>query len=285
MIHDGSLGRIFCGGLFGSQFPWFLKHLRGDTPPGAITHHFPHLLCSITGQEHHLFDTSAGQMAHPILYNPLSQSRNSRQRAVHGKEADLGPVRRTNQDGFHQQAPLPNVFLWWHMAEEPGWQEWDRSWLESQYGLAPTKDIHYTDGHSLGNFRNPADMPALYQLWDCLLYLSGGEGFGMPAWEAMCCAIPVVYTNYSSHGEFLSRANAGLPVGGILQPEKRTCIWRMVADVEQAIEALRKIYFGRALGNALGANGGAFVRQFTAGIQAERWHSMLQKLNSSSISG
>jgi glycosyltransferase involved in cell wall biosynthesis len=174
--------------------------------------------------------------------------------------------------------PLSNVFLWFHMPKEPGQEDWGRSSLEQQYGLTPGKDIHYTDGHCVGNFTSPADMPTLYQLWDCLLYLSGGEGFGMPAWEAMCCAIPVVYTNYSSHGEFLSRANAGLPVGGILQPEKRTCIWRMVADVEQAVEAVRKVYFARALGSALGANGRSFVRQFTAEIQAERWHSMLQKL-------
>jgi 3-oxoacyl-[acyl-carrier protein] reductase len=28
-------------------------------------------------------------------------------------------------------------------------------------------------------------------------------GIGIPAWEAMCAALPVVYTNYSAHGEFL----------------------------------------------------------------------------------
>ena len=132
----------------------------------------------------------------------------------------------------------------------------------------------------LGNFNNPADMPALYQSWDCLLYLSGGEGSGRPAWEAMACALPVVYTNYSAHAEFLSRANAGLPVGGILQPERRSCIWRIIADLEQAIEALRKIYFGRALGNTLGASGCAFVQQFKAELQAEQWDSLFRRLSS-----
>lgn len=213
---------------------------------------------------------------------PVRSSREPYQKPL--EDICLGEVCGACRSAHIERAhPLSNAFLWLHMPEEPGQQDWDRSWLEQQYQAIPGKDIHYTDGHRVGNFRSPADMPGLYQLWDCLLYLSGGEGFGMPAWEAMCCAIPVVYTNYSTHGEFLSRANAGLPVGGILQPEKRTCIWRMVADVEQVIEAVRKIYFGRALGNTLGANGCSFVRQFTADIQAERWHSMLQRLHSSTI--
>lgn len=177
-------------------------------------------------------------------------------------------------------APLADVFLWLHMPDEPDQQAWDRSWLEQQFGLISGKDIHYTEGHKIGNFKSPGEMPTLYQLWDCLLYLSGGEGFGMPAWEAMCSALPVVYTNYSSHAEFLNKAGAGLPVGGILQPEKETCIWRMIADVSQAIEAVRKLYFDRALGRTLGSNGRSFVQQYTPAIQAERWHQIFQRMRS-----
>ena len=84
--------------------------------------------------------------------------------------------------------------------------------------------------------------------------------------------LPVVYTNYSAHGEFLSRGNAGLPVGGILQPEPRTCIWRMVADVPQAIEAVRRLYFDRKLARELGANGRRFAGRFGRETQAEAWH-------------
>ncbi len=112
----------------------------------------------------------------------------------------------------------------------------------------------------------------LYRIWDGLLFLSGGEGFGLPAWEAMCSALPVVYTNYSAHGEFLSRADAGLPVGGILQPEAKTCIWRMVADVPQAVEAVRKLYFDRALARRLGENGRSFAEQFAIETQVAAWH-------------
>jgi glycosyltransferase involved in cell wall biosynthesis len=100
-------------------------------------------------------------------------------------------------------------------------------------------------------------MPTLYQLWDCLLYLSGGEGFGLPSWEA------------------------GLAVDGVLQPENKTGYWRMIADVPQAIAAVRKLYFNRELGSQFGANGRSFVQEYTLEIQAERWHQIFQRLRSS----
>jgi glycosyltransferase involved in cell wall biosynthesis len=111
-----------------------------------------------------------------------------------------------------------------------------------------------------------------------LLYLSGGEGFGLPAWEALCSSLPVIYTNYSAHAEFLSKARAGLPVGGILQPESKSCIWRMIADVPQALETVRYLFADRELGNRLGANGPAFVQQYLPEIQAAKWHQIVQNL-------
>lgn len=118
----------------------------------------------------------------------------------------------------------------------------------------------------------------LYKIWDCLLFLSGGEGFGLPAWEAMCSALPVIYTNYSAHGEFLSRGQAGLPVGGVLQPEQKTCIWRMVADVPQTIEAVRRLYFNRGEARQLGANGRKYAEQFGIGTQVEQWHRTFEQV-------
>ncbi len=176
-----------------------------------------------------------------------------------------------------QAEPLADLFLWFHMPEEPE-EAWPLRCLEEQFGVRRDRNLFYTPGHGLKSALAPEDVPMLYRIWDCLLYLSGGEGFGLPAWEAMCSALPVVYTNYSAHGEFLTRGQAGLPVGGILQPEMKQCIWRMVADVPQAIEAVRRLYFDRKLAQQLGANGRTFVQQFSIETQVAAWHRTFAQL-------
>ena len=174
--------------------------------------------------------------------------------------------------------PIEDAYLWLHMPEDEVEKDWPVDLLEQQFGLRRDRDIFYTAGCASKAALPPDSMPALYNLWDALLYLSGGEGFGLPAWEAMCCGLPAVYTNYSSHAEFLGRGRAGLPVSGILQPERDTCIWRMIADVPQTIEAVRKLYFDRGLRVELSSNGRAFAERFAAEAQAERWHEIFQKV-------
>jgi glycosyltransferase involved in cell wall biosynthesis len=67
-------------------------------------------------------------------------------------------------------------------------------------------------------------------------------------------------------------------VDGVLQPENKTGYWRMIADVPQAIAAVRKIYFNRQLGQKMGANGRSFVQQYTLEIVAEHWHRIFQRV-------
>lgn len=178
-------------------------------------------------------------------------------------------------DRVKEAQPLGDLFLWLHMAEEPE-QDWTLSWLEEQFDARAGRDLHYTPGYEHKGALSPTDIPTLYNLWDCLLFLSGGEGFGIPAWEAMCSGLPVIYTNYSAHAEFLNRANAGLAVGGIFQPEAKTCVWRMIADLSQTIEAIRRLYFDRKLCALLGLNGRAFVQDYVPNIIVEKWHRILQ---------
>lgn len=71
---------------------------------------------------------------------------------------------------------------------------------------------------------------------------------------------------------------AGPAVGGILQPDAKNCIWRMVADVPQAVEAVRRLYFDRALARQLGANGRAFAQRFNIDTQVDAWHQTFTQL-------
>ncbi len=123
------------------------------------------------------------------------------------------------------------------------------------------------------------DMARLYSVWDALLYLSGGEGFGMPAWEAMCAGLPVIYSNYSSHAELLNNAKAGIGVGGILQPEKHHCIWRMIADMPETIMGIRRLYYNTDLRRELGRNGRQYASRHSVKIVAAEWHKIFQSEN------
>ncbi len=163
------------------------------------------------------------------------------------------------------------------MADEPV-ESWNVRWLEAQFGLQRDRDIYYTPDYGVKAALAPDDMPMLYNIWDAMLYLTGGEGFGLPAWEAMAAGIPTVYTNYSGHAELLRKGGAGLPVGGVLQPEAGTCIWRMVADLGQVIEAVRRLYYDRQFGHSLGASGRTFVEGYSPDVVVSKWHEIFQRL-------
>lgn len=60
------------------------------------------------------------------------------------------------------------------------------------------------------------DMRKLYLSSDCYLHLSRGEGFGMTTLEAINYGLPVIYSNWSAHSEFLSQHDDSIPVEGRL---------------------------------------------------------------------
>jgi glycosyltransferase involved in cell wall biosynthesis len=177
--------------------------------------------------------------------------------------------------------PMRDIFLWLHTPENDREADFSVRRLENEYRVQKNADIFYTNGLSTTAGLRPEDMPSLYQAWDALLYLTGSEGLGLPAWEAMCSALPVIYTNFSSHAEYLHRANAGFPVGGILQPEAKSGFFRFIPDVTSAIHAVRRLYYDRTLAMALGANGRSFVMTHSVEAVAEQWRRLLCDLASS----
>ena len=176
--------------------------------------------------------------------------------------------------------PITDAILWLHMTDDDPVAAWPLRRLEHEYGVQRNRDIYYTEGCNATAALAPDDMPVLYQLWDTLVYLSGAEGFGLPAWEAMCSSLPVIYTNFSSHAEYLNDARCGLPVEGVLQPERKTGFCRMIGNLSEVVQAVRRLYFDRELRTLLGANGRAFVRQFRVELQIEEWHKNFQFLKS-----
>jgi glycosyltransferase involved in cell wall biosynthesis len=175
--------------------------------------------------------------------------------------------------------PLEGLVLWMHLPTgKTDNGDWDLESLERYYGLVDGKDVYYTPDCSRRAHIQREDMPKIFQCLDMLLFLSGGEGFGVPAWEAMCCGIPVIYSEYSSHGEFLNEAAAGIPVSGILQPAPPYSIMRYVSDIHSAIEAVLGIIESESLREELGSNGRKYVERFNKSRIASEWDRIFDDL-------
>lgn len=56
-----------------------------------------------------------------------------------------------------------------------------------------------------------AEMTELYHRAHCLVWPSHGEGFGLPALEAMATGLPIITTKHSAHPEFLGSSATYVP--------------------------------------------------------------------------
>lgn len=54
------------------------------------------------------------------------------------------------------------------------------------------------------------EMPALYRLAHCFVLPTRGEGWSIPAFEALACEVPVIITNWSAYLDYLNNDNAYL---------------------------------------------------------------------------
>ncbi len=96
------------------------------------------------------------------------------------------------------------------------------------------------------------EMGRLYTGCDCFLWPSRGEGFGLPALEALASGLPVIASDYSSHMEFLKKdgkARPGvLPLKGEIVPYKGGdsiyyygCNW-FDPSVDELRKLMREVY-------------------------------------------
>lgn len=104
-----------------------------------------------------------------------------------------------------------------------------------------------------------AELVQMLHLSDCFIWLSRGEGFGLPPLQAALTGLPVVMTTHTGMASyyrpqfFYGVKNAGTsaaPLGGE---------W-FEPDVEHAAEQLRKVYEGRAAALKRGKSAATYVR-------------------------
>jgi glycosyltransferase involved in cell wall biosynthesis len=173
--------------------------------------------------------------------------------------------------------PHDDIYLWAHMnKQDPGWNPnvnaamWD-----------VTRKIVFTNGINMVKGLSSEHLAGLISTWDCMLYLSGGEGFGIPAYEAMACGVPSVYTNYSSHADFCQ--HGGYPVRCEFIPELAFNIQRSQADVNHAIEQCLHAYYDRETLAEKGRSARAFVETKALDSIVDKWDKVFTTMMQSPI--
>jgi glycosyltransferase involved in cell wall biosynthesis len=170
--------------------------------------------------------------------------------------------------------PLDDAYMWFHMPKnDPGYNPdlHERIWNIGNRCI-------YTSAND-GRGATLKQVAEIQSLWDIMYYPSGGEGFGNPPFETMANAVPIVYSDYSSHAEFCKFG--GLPVRVTYQPEIHHGIMRASVDTNHAVEQILKLYRNRELAKILGARGRAYVSQYECSVMAPTWDTLFTQMMAS----
>jgi glycosyltransferase involved in cell wall biosynthesis len=87
--------------------------------------------------------------------------------------------------------------------------------LKLKMGLKPDQGPHLI---ILSKVLPAYQMPSLYTAADCYITASRGEGWDLPAVEAMASGLPVIATNWSAHQEYMNHNNSLLVEVEKLEP-------------------------------------------------------------------
>lgn len=169
--------------------------------------------------------------------------------------------------------PIDDFYLWQHMnAKDPGYN------VSVQQRMWKVEDRVIVSGQDNTSRGIPPKVLAeLISTWNCMIYLTGGEGFGVPAFESLMSGVPVVYANYSSHADFCKYG--GLPVRvGEFVPEMVYGIHRSVCDTGDAVKQLLWAYRNQDELMNLGKNGRMFAMTKSVTAITDQWHNLFTEM-------
>ena len=110
---------------------------------------------------------------------------------------------------------IPNAILFLHLdPDDPAQPLWRMRSLIAKFGL---ENRVVFSGMKAHQGIPDKDMKNIYNVMDCFLLTTSGEGFGIPIIEAMACEVPVVATSYTTTPELveLNKAGFGIKLSGV----------------------------------------------------------------------
>jgi len=128
---------------------------------------------------------------------------------------------------------------------------------------------------------------SLYRSADCFVTCTRGEGWGMPALEAMACGLPVIATDWSAQHDFLNDEVAyPLKVARLVPAKARCPLYDGFRWAEPSYEHLRflmrRVFENRAEALQVGLRGSAFAHaNFTWDRTARKIIGRLEEMDSS----
>jgi glycosyltransferase involved in cell wall biosynthesis len=196
---------------------------------------------------------------------------------------------------------IPNAILFLHLdPNDPAGQMFNMGSMIQRYGLENRVAFSGMQAHKGFDWDK---MNEVYNLMDCFLLTTSGEGFGIPIIEAMACEVPVIATDYTTTPELVKENNAGL---GIKLAGCEEITWqeffgtdskyydnkmvngtltgsweveRGLCDCKDAADKVEFIYKNPELAKQMGKNGRkAVLEKYDFKLVAEQFDKLFQEL-------
>jgi len=176
---------------------------------------------------------------------------------------------------------ISDAWLFIHAAPT-GDDAYDIPQLVEYYGVA-NRTLLLDPG--LGaNVREQA-MPMLYNSFSTLFSTTQGEGWGLPAMEAMACGVPTIGPDWSGFGDWARGAMCLVPCSGTAATINKINAIGGIIDTEGAMLALDQMYYDREARDRWAKRGFDRVRepQYRWEAIGQRYLEELEKAMSSRV--
>lgn len=187
----------------------------------------------------------------------------------------------------------PNAVMLMHLDPQDPAQPFPILSLIQRYGLE--NRIVFT-GNKYYRGLPIEKMKEVYNVFDCFLHTSSGEGFGIGLIEAMACEVPVIGTDYTTTKELIIDNNAGLGIKLVETSEEEnewihgkeiidgtiTGSWsveRGICSIKDGVKKLDWLYKHLEEAKQMGKNGrDAVLKDYNWDVIGPKWVNLVENL-------